>query len=140
MRFQDWKNEKLHNDQARTNIERAVERDWDVGKILVRVHVNVYVDHPPTIGINISTWRPQEGCTVTLANGKRCEGGYFDFEHRAFDVLTAAQLRIVAGLRAVVEQWVAGVRNELPDTTPYEAIKDEMLAEAASVSALAMLR
>jgi hypothetical protein len=131
MRFQDWKNEKLQNDSMLRSLERAVMRDWDIGNLLV--HVNVFVSEDyMKIGIGVSTWRPQAGGSTTLASGKKCEGGYFDYQQRAIDMLTAAQLRIVAGMRAVVEEWVAGARPELPVNTPYEAIKDEMLAEAKS--------
>lgn len=123
MTFKSWNAEFLHASDTKERLEKAAERDWDLGDLLVRVRVSgARGSEQPQIWVNVSTWRKQEGSVSIDATGKRREGGYFEHEHHASSMLTSNQLRRVSECRQVAEDWVSGQINGLPVNPPCDAV------------------
>lgn len=128
MRYEDFKKESIHHSTAIDALRnKAAHRDWivDDGKLLLHVDVRMPCENDSLFSnddirrVSISTgqWRSEPEARVTVA-GKVYSGGYFDMGHSYYDVghLTPTQLRAVANAREIVDRWIAGEIDSLPDT------------------------
>lgn len=125
MRFKDFQNEQVHAQRQLNKLEEAVERRWLTPdrQLLLSTSVSVVLhrmqrpadEHASTsYGIHVSFWHEQEGAFSMLSDGRKIEGGYFEFEMNALHRLSAVQLDYVRKARAALEDWIDGKIDTLP--------------------------
>lgn len=131
MRFADYAKECHLHRAAQERLQKAAERSWVVprpmdtderGPILIGVRVLTYAEDftdamngvDITIHLNVSRWRKDGSATCKLPNGREVSGGFFDYLHSPLQYLDADEIESVAYARKVVQKWIDGELETLP--------------------------
>lgn len=121
MNFSQIRDQAISARQSLDALERMCDREWICpDKTKIKVCINPSWPEPEhAVSLFVERFVPQEGTSHTLRNGTVIEDGYYDHIHDAHRYLTSQQLRWFATARQVVEMWIAGGVNELPESLTF---------------------